>query len=398
MRDITCSWVEDHLDEFLAEELSVEREAMVRVHLAVCDSCAESLRLWSGLETAAKQAEIRPLPELIERRLLSGNVPAPIEPAPNTSRRPLVIAISAAVAVAAAIALLLVLPDSTPGASAPDQPRPVADGFPKLVDSPLPNGALLATQPKVANTGRRMIPVSPGTALWLDDDARVSVVALDEIEARFRIERGFAVAEIGPVEPGFRFVVQTPEGEVEARGTVFSVQVGTTGRTKVRVSEGQVEIRHKGRSAEPRVLSAGHETDTAAAVSTTASAEAIAADMAFLFVPIEQPSVAEQSGPEPLVTAGQPVATRETKRDVEPALTDPEPELEDAAEQDQPVLDALDKLADESGHTPESMVKLAQAYRSRRMFSAAARTYDRLVTKFPSSPSAANALVALGQL
>ena len=407
MKGISCSWFEDHLDEYLAEELTVEQEAMVRVHLAVCDSCAESLRLWSGLETAAKRAEIRPLPPLIERRLVSGNVPEPVESEHRGSRRPVVIALSAAVAAAAAIALVLLLPDTVTESPDRDRPQPVAETFPRLVDQPGDGGAVLGGAPEMARGERRVIPVSPGTALWLGDDARVSVEALDETQARFSIEKGFAVAEIGPVDPGFRFVVQTPDGEVEARGTVFSVQVGSSGRTKVRVAEGQVEIRRKHRAAEARVLSAGHETDTTTDAEVAASAEAIAADMAFVYGPIEQPTVAEQAGPEANVTAGTPVATKSSKHDVEIAAASPEPSASAKAtagsstsktKEPEPMADALDQLEDESGHTPESMVKLAQAYRSRRMFSAAARTYERLVAKFPGSPSAANALVALGQL
>jgi ferric-dicitrate binding protein FerR (iron transport regulator) len=404
MREISCNWVEDHLDEYLAEELSEERRAMVRVHLAVCDSCAESLRLWSGLEVAARRADIRPLPPLIERRLVSGNVPEPIETARRSSRRPLLIAAAVSAAAAAAIAVLLVLPDTAPGGISPEEP--LAQGPPDLVEPPLPDGPLLAAPPEAASSGRRVISVSPGTALWLGDDTVVDVEVLDESEARFRIEQGFAVAEIGPVDPGFRFVVHTPDGEVEARGTVFSVEVGSTGRTRVRVAEGEVEIRRKGRAAQARVLTAGLEAETASEAHRAASADALAADLAFLFEPVEPPSVAAAPSPDPQDAAGAPIAARGSGRGPGPAGSGEEPAAERASdtrtpgaeEIEEPTADSTVSLEDESGHTPESMVKLAQAYRSRRMFSAAARTYERLVTKFPGSPSAANALVALGQL
>jgi ferric-dicitrate binding protein FerR (iron transport regulator) len=399
MRDISCSYVEAHLDEYLAEELSEERRAMVRVHLAVCDSCSESLRIWTGLEVAARRADIRPLPPLIERRLVSGNVPEPIEQTRRTTPRPLLMAVPAALAAAAAIALVLLLP----GADSSEQPSSTAVSYPVLVEHPPQEGSLLGPPPRVARSERRVIPVSPGTALWLGDDARVSVERLDESEARFRIDRGFAVAEVGPVDPGYRFVIHTPDGEVEARGTVFSVQVASSGRTKVRVAEGQVEVRRKGRASAARILDAGQEADTTAETPTAATAESIAADMAFLFGPIEQPSVAEPIAPAAQVTAGTPVASRDSEHRTEPARASPEPAPEQAADtktpDEEPEPDEPEgALEDESGHTPESMIKLAQAYRSRRMFSAAARTYERLVAKFPGSPSAANALVSLGQL
>jgi ferric-dicitrate binding protein FerR (iron transport regulator)/outer membrane protein assembly factor BamD (BamD/ComL family) len=391
MKGISCSWVEEHLDEYLVESLPEERQAMVRVHIAVCDSCRESARIWSGLEAAAPTAEMRPLPPFVERRLLSGNPPEQRAAEPHPWRRFLTIAVPSAAAAAAATLLVLALTSDDPPA-ATEQPAPVAVS--QHEDTPLVADAT----PEVADASRKVIRVLPGTALWLSDDARATVTSIDHSGVRFRLERGFAVAEVGPVEPGFRFVVATPTGEVEARGTVFSVQVADDGQERVRVAEGVVEVRRRDRRAPARILSAGQETGPQSPVPQAAPSEAIAADLAFLFGAAEPPAepcaVAPKPEPTPIAAQIKPIAA-------DTVAPKPLAEADQASDTKTPTTASAEPppaTEEVSGHDPESMVKLAQAYRSSRMFTAAARTYERLISKFPKTASARNSLVALGQL
>jgi hypothetical protein len=86
---------------------------------------------------------------------------------------------------------------------------------------------------------------------------------------RFAIEAGAFSARVAKLGPGERFVVTTPDAEVEVRGTVFRVSVvapdpscGAGTPTRLEVSEGVVVIRHDG--AELSVEAGSHWPDCGA--------------------------------------------------------------------------------------------------------------------------------------
>jgi len=95
--------------------------------------------------------------------------------------------------------------------------------------------------------------IAAGTRLRLDDRAAARVVEAGA-SRRFRLRTGALHAEVAKLSPGQRFVVETPDAEVEVKGTRFDVTVGPRAapcapatQTTVTVEEGVVAVRFAGR-------------------------------------------------------------------------------------------------------------------------------------------------------
>jgi hypothetical protein len=127
--------------------------------------------------------------------------------------------------------------------------------------------AIVGGQPVALGAGTRVsegteLRTADGSAAELDYDTgtRVTIaggtrVRLIEQRAskRFAIEAGAFTARVSKLGPGERFVVATPDAEVEVRGTAFRVSVvpadpscGGGTPTRLEVSEGVVVLRHDG--------------------------------------------------------------------------------------------------------------------------------------------------------
>jgi TolA-binding protein len=63
---------------------------------------------------------------------------------------------------------------------------------------------------------------------------------------RVRLDAGTLIVRVRPQESDERFLVELPDGELEVRGTTFSVTVRDGATTRVRVDEGKVELRLAG--------------------------------------------------------------------------------------------------------------------------------------------------------
>jgi hypothetical protein len=112
----------------------------------------------------------------------------------------------------------------------------------------------------IAPGARLQIPASGGMMLALDTGTRLDlaggttarVVELGGVQ-RFDLAAGRVVAQVAKLGPGGRFIVATPDSEVEVKGTRFEVSVGSEPspcgppvRTRVIVHEGVVAVRHAG--------------------------------------------------------------------------------------------------------------------------------------------------------
>ncbi len=364
MSAMTCRWVEENLEEYLGGCLPHERQIKVELHLAVCESCQTSARIWRGLTRTVPRGQFVPLSPIAERRLLSGKEPAQARPSATRRWPGVAVAIAAS---AAALAIILSIADSgrsrPPAASigeiaaAPKTPR--SEKFAALDDP-------LNVSPQIDGFGRRYIPVSPGTTLWVTADADVHVETLDSRNARFRLKRGLAVAEVGPLEPGFRFIVSTPESEMEARGTLFSVRVRNDGRARVRVVEGVVEVRHAARVGESRLVTAGHELDESWSQPLVASKSNLTEDLGFVF------------GASTTSTRSSPRTKASAERSSnEPAAAD----------------SRIEKRS-----TAGDLLHRAQGRRAAGDYRGAAALYEQLIETCPGTSSAGAAMVALGQL
>ena len=115
-------------------------------------------------------------------------------------------------------------------------------------------GARVAATPERS----RVIEFGTGTRMTLGQSAELEYRAGAGVR-RFGLLRGALALSVNKLSPGQRFVIETPDAEVEVRGTVFEVAVANPetncgAATRVAVTEGMVEVR----SGERKVrLSAG---------------------------------------------------------------------------------------------------------------------------------------------
>ena len=126
--------------------------------------------------------------------------------------------------------------DSGQGFDMPDG-VPVQPG--QTLDARGPDGARLA--------------LSGGTTLHLTPQARIDIRSMGEIQ-KFGLARGRLHADVAPLDAGQRFLIETPDGEIEVHGTVFELAVvrpqpgcAVATTTRVAVSRGIVEVRSAGR-------------------------------------------------------------------------------------------------------------------------------------------------------
>lgn len=114
----------------------------------------------------------------------------------------------------------------------------------------LTSGSSIAT----SEGGSAVFRLSTGTRLALGDNGRVSVASVGPAQ-RFRLAQGALDAKVAKLKPGERFVIETLDATVEVRGTAFRVTVldpedACDGgvRTRVRVTEGVVNVKSRGTS------------------------------------------------------------------------------------------------------------------------------------------------------
>jgi len=126
------------------------------------------------------------------------------------------------------------------------------------VRDPIAPGARL----RVAGIGALTLALGTGTRLRATGGSSLRVAELGALE-RFDLEGGTLAAEVSKLGPGRRFVIATPDAEVEVRGTRFEVAVGSEPssceprvRTRVTVQEGVVVVRHG--AGEARLVAGSH--------------------------------------------------------------------------------------------------------------------------------------------
>jgi len=118
--------------------------------------------------------------------------------------------------------------------------------------------------PSVIESGQRIeTPAAGGASLQLSTGTSMTLAGRTSFRVdsqgstqRFTLQRGELVAHVAKLMAAQRFVVDTPDAEVEVRGTRFRLRVieqgescGAGTRTRLEVSEGVVEVRAGGLGA-----------------------------------------------------------------------------------------------------------------------------------------------------
>lgn len=117
--------------------------------------------------------------------------------------------------------------------------------------SALPIGGRLIANP----AGGAALQLSTGTQIKIEQDANLIFSDAGPTQ-RFELSGGAIQAHVAKLHAGERFIVATPDAEVEVRGTQFQLRVvaadsscGNGTRTRLAVTEGVVEVRAQGLSA-----------------------------------------------------------------------------------------------------------------------------------------------------
>jgi len=120
---------------------------------------------------------------------------------------------------------------------------------------PLPQRTELASGQRIETPadGGASLRLSTGTSMDISGRTSFQVDSQGATE-RFSLLRGEVTAHVAKLAAGQRFIIVTPDAEVEVRGTRFTTRVlddaqacGAGARTRLEVSEGLVEVRAGGR-------------------------------------------------------------------------------------------------------------------------------------------------------
>ncbi len=370
-------------DNFRLGDTGETINEVLETHLKSCAECREYIQYLDAADSIVEEAKMHPL---LERRLMVAAInlklPAKRTKWPRVAWR---LGWATAVATVAVITTLFFTGDPAPEKAARNAvPEP---SIPLRSAPPSPTAEVRSME-----DGRRVIEVFPGTALWLDHGALVQAETLNASMVRFQLVRGRVVAEVGINPADFRFVVSTPNGASEARGTVFSVTVLPEGKSSTRVLEGVVEVLSTVDGAD-RILTAGEEIISGDRAPRPATKTAIRSDRC-LFEGCPEtisasPLPKNHRGP---LTRKQKGAISEDARLAKKAIQDRR--FTEASK----MVEAFERKNPRSGETLSLLNDLSRAYRRAKHFKRAAATYKRMIMRFPGTDEATNALVALAQI
>jgi hypothetical protein len=222
---------------------------------------------------------------------------------------------------------------------------------PLLAQTPVAAGSTVET----ASEGGAALQLASRSSLLLERATALRVVASAQTE-RFALERGAMSAHVAKLDTGRRFIVDTPDAEVEVRGTRFALRVlerpeacGSGSRTRLEVSEGVVEVRASG--VVSRVLGGQSWPSGCAALRPNRANE-------------ELPPVAAEPASNP--------AGRSSER---------------------PAAHVASSVGTSALTQQNDLFAAGVALRRQGDLSGALRAYQELITQFPHSPLAENAMV-----
>ena len=253
----------------------------------------------------------------------------------------------------------------------------------------LGGGARVAegTELRTSPSSEARLDFDSGTRVTIGGSARVRLVEQSQ-RKRFSLEAGSLFAKVAKLTADERFVVATPDAEVEVRGTAFRVTIVPADRacedgspTRLEVTEGVVVVRHVGvehrvaagerwpQCAEPTPVKAG-STGSNSTQGTNATATGAAA-MAGAASPPAIPVGALPASP----PVALPATTAAASPRGEGAVAAASPEASSRLAEQNDLFDEAMRLK-RGGDAPGALAKL-----------------DRLLASYPSGPLSESAAV-----
>jgi len=232
--------------------------------------------------------------------------------------------------------------------------RPVSSGVELLAGQRL----------ETSRDGGATLRLSTGTSVVLAHDTSFRVKSQGKTES-FALDRGELLADVSKLGDGQRFLIQTPDAEVEVRGTRFRLRIVERAedcgdsRTRLEVSEGVVEVRSSKGTAR------------------------VTQGQAW---PRECPQQTREVASVPATSVGDPAPAQAgtAVRAPAPGISRPIPH----------VASAQSPSGRDSALTRQNdLFAAAVALRRQGDSRGALRTYEQLIRRFPNSPLSENAMV-----
>ena len=368
MTRMTCRRVHTIFAENRRNDIKgIERSLFLR-HLNDCAECRDFVNTADALDDLALDLFPAPLPPLMERRLVLSAMENRL-PSRSPRIKPRMVFVASLLAAAAAAATLVVYF----GNSGDPQDKDALESAEHV--------AANASGPTAASVDHDAHPVDAdvevvrqshhfvkdgellelvGSRIWGTAETSVFIETMPNVCRRIRLVTGKIVASVDPVKHGCRFLVETPNAHVEVKGTFFSVEVLPGGAERVRVAEGTVAVRDFSNNGREQFVGIGQQFLIGDTQIIDALPSDIDADTALTGVQIKKRPVSDAFQGKPRAEAkGAESSRRDSEREL---LTE------------------------------------AKALRKARDFDAAQRAYLKLISGYPDSGAAANALIALGQM
>jgi hypothetical protein len=213
------------VDVLRAGRLSASDADAHRRHAATCRLCRDRFAADEALVHLGRELPHRALDHLRSRRLRQALLRAAAEHTPENPRRLRL--------AAPGIALVAVIAAVIAGTSA---------------------GSGLTLSPSVIHRADER--EGPAATVTVMGDARWSRIVEDRVE-RVALDDGTVELRVRHQRAGERFLVDLPDGEVEVRGTEFTVRVDDGRTSSVRVADGVVALRLWGT---PEIILRRHES------------------------------------------------------------------------------------------------------------------------------------------
>ena len=364
--EMTCErWIAIFEAEMLGDPPSEGERAVVAHHEETCVGCASERAAWQALATLPKtQGDPAAVVEAVLRADLADRKP---EKRLFTWRRVTALTLAAAAIVIAVLSTRRrpIVPDGpSVGAHLDTVSGDVAvDGVRAVPGESLGVGARVTSR-----GGSACFLVEPAVRVCLDKGATLSIGDLALAHRRIDVTEGHVVASLDPQPAGATFALSTRVGTVTAVGTAFSVDVDGDA-VVARVLHGVVVVRA---GAVEQRLSAHGRLALGSTMPGTMTRVEEHPDEALLLL-----QEVELSPPAPSASAVD-VLSLPRSSDTAPSAS--------ASSPTPPTQSAPD------------MLRAARDLRAHGRYAEAARAYQELEDKYPSSDEARAALLSLGDL
>lgn len=246
---------------------------------------------------------------------------------------------------------------------------------------PLPSAAAANLRVGAALSGPSSVEIASGTRLYLAARSTAVVKELGTVQS-FVLEAGGLRAEVAKLAAGRRFLIQTPDAEIEVKGTRFDVSVAPVAssgcapstRTHVTVHEGVVAVRSAGREVHLGPGAEWPDCATAGATNDPVKSQAPAP-----FTPARAVETTRPASRAPTVRSTSEARRRAEGRSRTPAVAVPGPASTTTAPSPSPVvIHGASTLADQN-----DLLAAALAARHRGDVAEALRWLDRLLSRYP---------------